>query len=198
MATLFWPILSTRPTLDQHGIQSGYLDTSDLAKLQESLATLGCAVGKRDEVVKILTDWNNEIESMQQAIVDKPSPTVLVVRKATNMATSASYVGSLFKTLNITCATDKMNLEDTSLTYVPIDAEKILEVDPDIILVPGGAELEGDIKMLEELKTSEAWASLSAVKNGKVFAVTDSYYQPIADMDCIKALHELSEVVYGI
>ncbi len=187
-----------KPTLDQQGIASCYVDTSDLGKLQEALATLGSALGKRDQVIDILTNWNNEIEAMQAAIADKPSPTVLVVRKATNMATSASYVGSLFKTLNITCATDKMNLEDTSATYVPIDAEKILEVDPDYILVPGGAELEGDIKMLEELKTSDAWSSLTAVKNGNVIAVTDSYYQPIADMDCIKALHELSRVVYGV
>ena len=187
-----------RPTLEQQGIASCYVDTADFGKLKEALATLGCALGKRDQVIDILNSWNTEVESMQAAIAGKDSPTVLVLRKATNMATSASYVGSLFKTLNITCATDKMNLEDTSATYVPIDAEKILEVDPDIILVPGGAELEGDIKMLEDLKTSEAWASLTAVKDGKVFAVTDSYYQPIADMDCIKALHELCEVVYGI
>ena len=52
--------------------------------------------------------------------------------------------------------------------------------------------------MLEELKTSDAWSSLTAVKNGNVIAVTDSYYQPLADMDCIKALHELSRVVYGV
>lgn len=186
-----------RPTLEQQGIASCYVDTGDFQKLQQALAVLGSAFGKRQEVIDILTSWQNEVEAMQEEIKGKDSPVVLVIRKATNMATSASYVGSLFKTLNITCATDKMDLEDTSAIYVPMDAEKILAVDPDYILVPGGAELEADIAMLNELKTGEAWSTLSAVANDRVIAVTDSYYQPIADMDCIKALREILDAVYA-
>lgn len=186
-----------KPTLDQQGIASCYVDTGDLHKLQEALAVLGSAFGKRDETIELLTQWQTDIQAMQSEIAGKDSPVVLVIRKAATMATSASYVGSLFKALNITCATDKMELADTTATYVPIDAEKILAVDPDYILIPGGAELEGDIAMLNELMTSEAWASLSAVQNKKVIAVTDTYYQPIADMDCIKAMQELIDVVYA-
>ena len=186
-----------KPTLDEQGIKSYYVDTADYTAMRETVALLGAAFGKRDQAIAILTQWDEEVSAMQQAIAGKESPVVLVLRKATNMATKNSYVGSLFKELNITSATDLMGFEDDVAGYVPIDVEKILEVNPDYILIPGGEELEGDIAFMEEVTTSPAWATLDAVKEGRVFAVTDTYYQPIADMDCINAMHELFGIVYA-
>ena len=185
-----------KPTLDEQGIKSYYVDTADYDDMRDTVALLGAAFGKRDQAIEILTQWDAEAAQMHSAIEGKPSPVVLVLRKASNMATSNSYVGSLLQELNITCATDLMGFPEDVDGYVPIDVEKILEVNPDYILIPGGEELEGDIAFMEEVKTSPAWASLDAVKEGRVFAVTDTYYQPIADTDCIKAMHELVSVVY--
>lgn len=186
-----------KPTLDEQGIKSFFVETGDLTELQETLALLGSAFGKRDETIALLSDWQAQIAAMKEEVAGKASPVVLVIRKATNMATSTSYVGSLFETLGVTCATDLMGLDGEDVdTYVPYDLEKIIEVDPDYILIPGGAELEGDINFLNEIMSSEAWASLSAVKNGRVLPVTDTYYQPLADMSCMDALRELIETVY--
>ncbi len=185
-----------QPTLAEQGIKSYFVDTSNFENLERTLALLGSAFGKRDETISLLENWQAEIKAMQEQVAGKESPSVLVIRKATNMATKNSYVGSLFEILGITCATNLMGFGDDVATYVPIDIEKIIETNPDYILIPGGDTLEGDIAFLSEVTASEAWASLDAVKNGKVIAVTDTYYQPIADMDCINALHELIDTVY--
>ena len=49
---------------------------------------------------------------------------------------------------------------------------------------------------MEDVKTGEAWSSLDAVKNDRVIALTDTYYHPLADMECMSALHELMATVY--
>ena len=183
-------------TLDAQGIKSYYSDTHDYEHLRKTLALLGAAFGKTDKAVEILEGWDKEVAEMQKEIEGKDSPSVLIVRTGSTMATSSSYVGGLLKMLNITNATDSMDLGDTNLGYVPLDVEKIVKANPDYILIPGGDKIPGDMEFMEEVKTGEAWSSLDAVKNDKVIALTDTYYHPLADMECMSALHELLDTVY--
>ena len=49
--------------------------------------------------------------------------------------------------------------------WLSISLEKLLEADPDVILIPG------DETMVESFKSDASYAELSAVKNGAVYAV---------------------------
>ena len=73
--------------------------------------------------------------------------------------------------------------------WLSISVEKLLECDPDIILIPG------DESMVEAFKADATYAELSAVKNGTVYAVDANMSQRpgprIAD-----AMMEFATILY--
>ena len=70
-----------------------------------------------------------------------------------------------------------------------ISVEKLLEADPDVILVPG------DESMVEAFKSDAKYAELSAVKNGAVYAVDPNMSQrPGPRLG--QAMCEFAEILY--
>lgn len=73
--------------------------------------------------------------------------------------------------------------------WMSISLEKLLEADPDVILV------SGDEAMLEAFKADANYAALTAVKNGKVYAVDpDMSHRPGPRI--VDALLEFAEIFY--
>lgn len=73
--------------------------------------------------------------------------------------------------------------------WMSISLERLLEVDPDVILVPG------DQAMVDSFMQTEAYAALSAVKNGTVYAV-DANMSQRPGPRIAQALREFAGILY--
>lgn len=73
--------------------------------------------------------------------------------------------------------------------WLSISLEKLLEADPDVILIPG------DETMVESFKSDASYAELSAVKNGAVYAVDMNMSQRPGPR-LAQALLEFAQILY--
>ncbi len=73
--------------------------------------------------------------------------------------------------------------------WLSISLEKLLEADPDVILIPG------DESMVEAFKADASYAELSAVKNGAVYAVDMNMSQRPGPR-LAQALLEFAQILY--
>ena len=183
------------PTLTEQGIKSYFVDAGTYKGMQEAVALIGPAFGKTDEAVKLIEQWQEIAATASAETADLEHPTILCMTKGL-MFTENSYVGSLFDILHIENATNSMGFPQDCPPYIPPEVEKILAADPDIILIQGGNKGQQE-EFINELNTSETWASLKAVKNGKVIGIDGNLFGMLATMECGEALVELQQIVYG-
>ncbi len=81
--------------------------------------------------------------------------------------------------------------------WAEYSVEKLLESDPDVIIVPVGKNPGHGFKSIEEFTKHEAVQNLKAVKNGKVFAVTAEYVNNLS-FTTADALIEFAQAILGV
>lgn len=78
--------------------------------------------------------------------------------------------------------------------YAQINAEKVIEADPDLILLMTHSNPD-DVKagFMSEMKQNAAWHDVSAVKNGRVEILPSDLFGTNPGADVIKAIDELEK-----
>lgn len=138
--------------------------------------------------------FNTLVETDQQAkslITDEELGDVAILKYAYGNVTIApdnTYAGSLLTELGI----DNMygDLKDVDL---PMDREKLLTDDPDMIIVYGKGE--DAVNEIDQLITSSKLDNLTAAKNDQIYILQSQSLN--VDIDSPNTLLELSEDVYG-
>ncbi len=130
---------------------------SSIQALYETIFELGELLNRKENADSL-------IRYMQQAIVSTPkstkSPTIYIeiYNKPLMTASSDSFVGDVLQEAGLINIFPELPRE-----YCAVSSEKVVELDPDIILITYPGVDKNDIK--ERL----GWDSITAVKNDKVF-----------------------------
>jgi iron complex transport system substrate-binding protein len=141
-----------------------------LADLYETLDLLGDALGERGKSDAAKSKIKRELESIQQQAAINPPVRTLLLRSSSDLA---SVGGGNFLDELLTIAGGKNVLEGGDNSYPTIDRERLLALDPEVIvyLLPGASA-----QVVGQAKSSLAgMKELKAVRNGRVVVLTEDY-----------------------
>lgn len=172
-------------TLRQSGIQVLDVKIRSLDEMFERLRQLGDAVGKQPQADKLVASMQAELKSIADQFGDSPRPRVFIEIWDDPLTTvgQASFLDDLVARaggLNVA--------HEVSLPHPRISAEKVIEWNPEVIVV---AHMNRGTISAEQMAERIGWADIAAVKNGRVVCdiPTDLILRPGPRLiDGVKAL----------
>lgn len=179
----------------ENNIPSEFVNLSSYEGLKESIAILGNKFDKVDKANEILDELTAKEENLKSKFENEEKPRVLVIFGAPGtmmLGTSKSYVGNL-----VDLAGGDNVLEDANSSFVQINKEELLNLNPDKIVVMTHADPETTKAQVQEtLETDTAWKNLEAVKNGEVVYLENDYFGMSANLKVIEALDIMHDILY--
>ncbi|MBM7684570.1 MAG: cobalamin transport system substrate-binding protein [Epulopiscium sp.] len=156
----------TYKKLEDLGIEVVVLyEAIDLEGAYDSIARLGQILNAEDEANRVITEIKDKIEEVQEKVKDAPRPKVYYVagfgKNGDYTATGDTFIGQLLEI----AGGDNIAKDATGWQY---SLEKIIENDPDIILISQNYGLK------EQFVETAGYKELSAVKGDKVIEIDDN------------------------
>lgn len=150
-------------------------NTDTLATLRSGLHELGRAVGLEAEADRLAARILTELAAVASRVAGRPRPKVFLCMNHSpgslrNLSTA--HGASLLSEL-LDIAGGENVFGDIALAYPPVSKDQLLERQPDVILdLHPGEELSEEARRLL-VADWQAMASLPAVRNGRVYVLTD-------------------------
>ena len=152
----------------QNNIPSEFVNLTSYNDLKETITTLGEKFNKIDKANEIINELETKESELESKFNNNEKPNVLVVFGAPGtmmLGTEKCYVGNL-----VDLAGGKNVLENSTSSFVQINKEELLNLNPDKIVVMTHADPETTKAQVKNtLETDAAWKNLNAVKNGEVY-----------------------------
>ena len=158
------------------GVSSSFLNLKSVAGMFKSIEELGSLLGKEKKANKLVDEFVNYMVEFRAKYQNTASPRVLILMGLPGgsylVATESSYVGDLVKLAGGTNVYDNSDGQD----FVNVNAEDMLQQNPDIILRTSHAMSEEVMKNFEtEFAQNDIWSKFSAVQNGKVYNLDNKH-----------------------
>lgn len=176
----------------QNNIPSEFVNLTNVDGLKETVKTLGERFDKTDKANEIL----KELEDKEAALSNKEKndEKVMILFGAPGsvmIGTNKSYVGNLVQI----CGGNNVFSEGSS-SYIQVNMEEIIKVNPDKILVMMHALPEETKKTVAKELAKDSWKSINAVKNDKVIYLDTEYFGMSANLKAIEALDILGDILH--
>ena len=179
----------------QNGIPSEFVNLTSYNDLKETINTLGEKFNKQDKASEIINKLETKESELESKFNDSEKPNALVIFGAPGtmmLGTDKCYVGNL-----VNLAGGKNVLENSTSSFVQINKEELLNLNPDKIVVMTHADPETTKAQVKNtLETDAAWKNLSAVKNGEVHYLENDYFGMSANLKVIEALDMMHDLLY--
>ena len=152
------------------GIQLVNVRINRLEHLYETLDLIGDALGERGKSDGSKSQIKASLETIQRHVAGKPPVRTLLLRSAQDLA---SVGGGNFLDELLTIAGGQNVLEGGENSYPTIDRERLLALDPDVILylLPGAS----DQVVAQAKQHLQSLPQLRAVRTGRVHVLTEDY-----------------------
>lgn len=179
----------------QNNIPSEFVNLTSYNDLKETITTLGEKFNKIDKANEIINELETKESELESKFNNNEKPNVLVVFGAPGtmmLGTEKCYVGNL-----VDLAGGKNVLENSTSSFVQINKEELLNLNPDKIVVMTHADPETTKSQVKNtLETDAAWKNLNAVKNGEVYYLENDYFGMSANLKVIEALDMMHDLLY--
>ncbi|NJN56670.1 MAG: ABC transporter substrate-binding protein [Leptolyngbyaceae cyanobacterium SL_5_9] len=158
--------------LEELGISTQLTDVDSLASLEELTIALAATINADPQ--PLLQQYEN---CVAQSPTEGPSTLVLVSRQPILSPNQESWAGDLLSKFNIRNLTAELQQESAAEMpgqtafrgYITLSAEKIVEADPEVLIVVDTGE-----SILEQFQSDPFWRQLQAVEGDRVY-VFDYY-----------------------
>jgi len=154
------------------GLDCGLLTTDphSLADVFDDIERLGAALSREDRAAELLETLRARVERVRERVPDAPRPRVAVLDWTDPVMTAGHWVPELVRS----AGGDYGLAAETS---VPREWSEIREYDPDrLVVAPCGFDLERTAATLDDLTRREGWTDLTAVREGRAYAVDGNQY----------------------
>lgn len=182
-------------SVDETDLETAYLPTDSFDDLKLSFKALGTYFDKTElmnEKMQSILDKENELEDLA-AGKDLPSVLLLMGTSESFMVMSdKSYLGSLIERLGAeNIATTTLEAKET---YSPLNMEKVVAADPDMILVLTSENHGATEDMFEKtVEKDDVWENLSAYQNGNIHILDNDTFGVTSIKNVEEALTEISD-----
>ncbi len=148
-------------------------------EVKEEAITFARSFGS-DDIAKAVEEEFNAVEKRAEAFkasMESKKSMILFGTPPSYQQTSESYLGSILSMLPFENLAD--TLVDKTLRMAPLDMEKLVEINPEVIFAISPTSATSDIieKVYKEefAKNPKIWNSLNAVKNNNVIYLSSEY-----------------------
>jgi iron complex transport system substrate-binding protein len=162
-----------RPAIDalvENGLTVFATNTQGLDDIYRTIGWIGQIAGVQDRADTLSAEIQEEIAAISAQIDAVPAdrrPNVFYEVWSDPLLTAGpqTYIGEL-----ISLAGAKNIFDDVTQDFPEVSAEEVIARNPDVIL---SAEYNGEYLSEEALATRPGWSQISAVKNGRVYLLSD-------------------------
>lgn len=180
------------------GVSSSFLNLKSVAGMFKSIEELGKLLDKEKEANVLIDEFVDYMIEFREKYQNSTSPKVLILMGLPGgsylVATESSYVGDLVRLAGGT----NVYGDGEGSDFVNVNAEDMLQKNPDIILRTSHAMSEEVMKNFEtEFSENDIWSKFTAVQNNKVFNLDNNYFGMSANFNYQKGLEKLEGILYG-
>ncbi len=184
-----------KPKYEAAGFRYAFLNLKNIQGMFKSIEELGELFHRETEADQLVQEFEEYYAEFQKEHKEQDSPTVLILMGLPGSyvtATENSYVGSLVELaggINVYAGSEE--------EFLNVNTEDMLEKDPDIILRTAHAMPDSVMEMFaKEFETNDIWKHFQAVKNGRVYDLSNEEFGMSANFNYQKALNTLEEILY--
>lgn len=144
-------------------------------------------------------DVKNEIVEVIQSVPEEKKSALLIFGTSRSFKAflSTTTNGQMLNQLGVVNIAEGFGGIEEGATSVELSMEKILELDPDYILVQSMSSVEKvQANLQENLESDPAWGSLSAVKNGNYIFLDRALFHYKPNEQYAEAYRQLAKIVY--
>jgi iron complex transport system substrate-binding protein len=185
------PSANRRETADQlerMGIPLYGVTASTLAGTLSSIENLGQVLGHGPEAKMLVARLQARISRVEKTSKGQPSPKVLFVVWYRPLITvgSKTFIADVIRAAGGIPVGDNLKGE-----WPRLNLEELLRRDPDVILLP---KTDSFSPGLNEFRTLPGWKSLRAVKEGRMYFVSETIMRPGPRI--VDALEEVAAILH--
>jgi len=170
----------THDTIERSlGVPVVTMDIVGLDDLSRHLETLGVLLGREDEAASAARAYRETLDAALEGVDatrDGAAPRVLAIfggARSFYGFLPESYVGSVLDALGCELTTSGLEAHSIYSNLTPLSLEHAVTADPDLVLVLGHG---GSSQTAETILKDRAWASLRAVREGRVVGLPDDLF----------------------
>lgn len=186
-----------RDALVSSGIPVAYFEVTTFDDYERLMRTFTDITGREDLYEQNAAGVAEAIDAIKGKVPAENPPTALVLTTfsgGTRVQSSGTQTGAMLADLGVNNLADENRslLKDFSL-------EAVIEMDPDFIFViPMGNDAEAAMRNLDEATAANpAWATLSAVQNGRYITLDPTLYLAKPNVKWAEAYQGLFDDLYG-
>ncbi|GIP34370.1 ABC transporter substrate-binding protein [Paenibacillus sp. J2TS4] len=157
-----------------------------LDEVFEKIKTMGLIMNRQEEAAKVIEKMQADKQKVVDAVKDAPKKRVYIEYNAGWTVGDGEFMDELIKLAGGT------NVAAGESGWFQIDPEKIIEINPEVILYSEGERMDS---ILEEIKKRPGWDQIDAVKNGALYAIDENIISRVgprltdALLEAAKAIH---------
>ncbi|MEM8875897.1 MAG: ABC transporter substrate-binding protein [Planctomycetota bacterium] len=168
-----------------------------LADIDRYVGMLGRLAGKTDRANELLGELHATIDWMRNQPQPARAPKALALLGTSDTWYAYrrnAFMGDLLEVLGVENVAAEAEAHAKHRTLAPLDLERIVEQDPDVLFVIPYGGVDPDT--IENFMAHPAFASLRAVRDGRVYVLTDRIYSSHAGLRSGEALRTLYGLIY--
>lgn len=183
-------------TLEASGIKTIIVEMKTYEEVKRTLSLFAKLTENEKKAEEIIATMDKEIESVKTKLPQgKPKIAILHgTSQNVTLETKTSIAGNIAKMLGLQNIADDMKALPNNPSAAPYSLETLAEKNPDIIFVTTmGKEKEIESAMLKSMEENPAWGAVDAVKNKKVYFLSQEHFLFSPGIHYPKAVEEMAE-----
>lgn len=185
--------------LEGQDIATKFISNASYEDVMTNFLNLGKLFNKEEVAQAIVDDMRATEQRIMESIKGKEAPRVLVIfgtPESFMLATQHSYIGSLIEKLGAMNVTDLLN-QGGPAPFVPFSLETVADLNPDVILRLSHIAPEVTRAAFEREFSQGFWVNLDAVKEGRVYDLSNAFFGVTGNVRAKYALENLAELLFG-
>ncbi|GAA0783650.1 ABC transporter substrate-binding protein [Hathewaya limosa] len=188
------------PILQKSNIPVISLNMKSYDDVVEKLKLMGQITENEDKVEKIINDMNSKKEELTKKLPEKPKKVAILYVNGKGVLTKLdnSLAGNVAKELKLDNMSSGLKPEKMGSENAPFSMEKIVESNPDVILVTTmvSSREKAEQCIKKNLESNPAWKELKAVKENKMVFLPQSHFLSNPGDKYVESIEFMARAVY--
>ena len=184
--------------LEDNHIPVLVLKTKTYDDVKRNLEMVGKVYGKEDAAKEKEKELDQQIAAITKAVPQEGKRIAIIhaTPSAVSVELPTSIAGDIANILHLQNVADGTpGGKDT--TRIPYSMESLVQADPDVIFFTSmGSSDKIEKRIKDDVESNPAWASLTAVKEGRVYVLPENYFLLNPGLDYPKAVAYMANLVY--
>lgn len=184
--------------LEESHIPVLVLKTKTYDDVKRNLDIIGKVYGKEDAAKAKEAELDQAIHAITDAVPSQGKRVAIIHATPSSVSVElpSSIAGDIAQLLHLQNIAAGAASDDQA-TRIPYSMESLVQADPDVIFLTSmGSSDKIQKRIQEDIEGNPAWASLAAVKAGRVYVLPEKYFLLNPGLDYPKAVAYMANLVY--